>query len=180
MTEVSHHSDSAARPSGWVTRFAPLVEQGGSILDVAAGGGRNARHFLECGHLVVAIDRSTEGLADLTNHAGAEIVAADLEDGSPWPLGDRRFAAVVVTNYLYRPLLATLVDAVAPRGLLIYETFALGNGAFGRPRNPDFLLRPGELLEAVAGKLRVIAYEDILVDTPNPAAIQRICARREA
>jgi len=155
------------------------VEQGGTVLDVAAGGGRNARYFLERGHPVVAIDRRIEGLDDLEDQTTVDVIEADLEDGSPWPLGNRQFAAVVVTNYLYRPLLDTLVRAIAPGGVLIYETFALGNEVFGRPSNPDFLLKPGELIDAVAGELRVIAYEDIVVETPLPAAIQRICARRE-
>jgi SAM-dependent methyltransferase len=105
--------------------------------------------------------------------------AADLEAG-PWPLAGRRFDAVVVTNYLHRPLLPALVDCLEPGGVLLYETFARGNERFGKPSNPDFLLAPGELLEAVRGRLRVVAYEDRVIDTPRAAAIQRLCARREA
>lgn len=155
--------------SAWVARFAPLVRPGGSVLDVACGGGRHCRLFLARGHAVTGIDRDLGA----TRADGAELLAADLEDGSPWPLAGRRFDAVVVTNYLWRPLLPVLRGALAEGGVLIYETFAHGNAAFGRPRNPDFLLRPGELLDMAAG-LTVVAYEHGVVD--NRAVVQRICA----
>lgn len=167
-------------PSAWVQRFAPMVPAGGTVLDLACGGGRHLRLFLARGHPVVAVDRDLSGLKDLAGDPRLEAIAADLEDGRPWPLGDRRFAGVVVTKYLHRPLLPAIVAAVAPGGLLIYETFAVGNERFGRPRNPDFLLRPGELLDAVAGQLDVVAYENLEVTDPRPAVIQRIAARRPA
>lgn len=169
-----HRGD--APPSPWVVRFADLVRPGGSVLDVAAGGGRHTRLFRARGCGVVAVDRDTAGLADLAADGGTEIVAADLEDGSPWPLAGRRFDGVVVTNYLHRPLFPALVAALAPGGALIYETFAAGNERFGKPSNPAFLLRPGELLDAVRGRLRVVAYEDIEVREPKPAMVQRIAA----
>lgn len=127
------------------------------MLDVACGSGRSGRLFLGRGHPVTLVDRDVTGVADLAGRA--EIVAADLEAG-PWPFGDRVFAGVVVTCYLWRPLLPALVRAVAPGGVLLYETFAVGN--VGRPSNPDFLLRPGELLDAVAGVLEVRAYHHAL------------------
>ena len=142
------------------------------MLDVACGGGRHARLFLALGHPVTALDRDLSGVADL---AAAERVRADLEDGSPWPLGERRFAAVVVTNYLHRPLFPALIRALEPGGLLLYETFALGQERYGGPKNPAFLLRPGELLAACAG-LAVVAYEHGL--DPGPTARQRICATK--
>lgn len=108
------------------------------------------------------------------------MLACDLEDGAIPDFLGGAFAAVVVTNYLHRPLLPALRAAVAPGGLLIYETFAQGNERFGKPSNPDFLLRPGELLEGLDGRLRVLAYEDLVVDEPRPAAVQRICALRVA
>lgn len=163
-------------PSSWVVRFAALVPVGGLVLDVAAGSGRHTRYFRARGHPVVALDRDVTGLADLAGDPAVEIVAADLETGTPWPLGPRRFASVVVTNYLHRPLFPDIVAAVANGGALIYETFAAGNERFGKPRNPDFLLRPGELLEIVRGRLRVVAYEDIEVDVPKRAMVQRIAA----
>jgi SAM-dependent methyltransferase len=166
------------RPSAWVVRFMGLVPGGGAVLDVAAGAGRHTRLFAARGHPVVAVDRDTSALRDLA-HTPAEVIDADLEDGAPWPFGKRQFAAVIVTNYLHRPLFPALIRAVAPGGLLLYETFAAGNERFGKPSNPDFLLRPGELLDAVRGKVRVLAYEDLQVDEPKPAMVQRIAAINE-
>jgi SAM-dependent methyltransferase len=163
-------------PSPWVVRFADLVSSGGDVLDVACGSGRHTRLFLERGHQVVAIDRDLSGIADLAEHPRLETLEADLEEGGPFVLSGRPFAGVVVANYLHRPLLPSLVAAVDADGVFIYETFSAGNERFGRPRNPDFLLRPGELLDAVRGRLRVIAYEDVVVDRPSPAATQRVCA----
>jgi SAM-dependent methyltransferase len=170
---MAFHCDDLP-PSSWVVRFAPLVPAGSSVLDLAAGSGRHARLFLQRGHPVVAVDRETVALADLASRA--EIVTADLEDGSPWPFGDRRFGGIVVTNYLHRPLFAAVLAALAPGGVLIYETFAAGNERFGKPSNPKFLLQPGELLELVRGRLRVLAYEDLEVSEPRPAMVQRIAA----
>ncbi len=161
-------------PSPWVRRFAPLVAAGGSVLDLACGGGRHTRLFLDRGHPVTAVDRVVEHVGDLEGRA--EIVAADLEDGSPWPLPGRRFAGVVVTNYLYRPLFPALLEAVDEGGVLIYETFARGNEAYSRPRNPDHLLATDELLTLVAGRLQVVAFEQGL--TPRPSVVQRLCAVR--
>ncbi len=166
-------------PSAWVERFAALVPAGGPVLDLACGGGRHTRLFLARGHPVTAVDRDVSALDDLGERADLQRLQADLEDGRPFPLAGRRFAGIVVTNYLYRPLFPALIAALAPGGVLLMETFAQGNERFGRPRNPDHLLRPGELLEVVRGLLRVIAYEDVIVDTPRPAAVQRICARKE-
>jgi len=159
-------------PSPWVERFAALVPPGAAVLDVACGNGRHSRLFLSLGHAVTAIDREMV----LDDAPGLTRIEADLEIGAPWPVGERRFGGVVVTNYLYRPLFPTLIRAVAPGGVLIYETFARGNERFGRPRNPDHLLERGELLDAVYGKLSVVAYEDVAVSEPKPAMIQRICA----
>jgi len=167
-------------PSPWVARFAGLVPAGGPVLDVACGGGRHTRLFLARGHPVTAIDIDVSALDDLGERPDLERMQADLEDGHPFPLAGRRFAGIVVANYLHRPLFPALIEAVAPGGVLIYETFAQGNERFGKPRNPDHLLRPGELLGAVAGIMRVLAYEDLVVDRPKPAAIQRLCARKEA
>ncbi len=157
-------------PSEWVVRFADLVPRGGTVLDVAAGAGRHARFFLGRGHRVVAIDRDVRALGAV---AGLETVRADLEDGSPWPLAERRFDGIVVTSYLNRPLLPLLVERLASGGVLIYETFARGHERFGKPSNPAFLLEPGELLRAVAGRLRVVAFEDV---TLADRVVQRIVA----
>lgn len=166
-------------PSPWVVRFAPLVPAGGRVLDVAAGSGRHARLFLERRHGVVVIDADISRITDLRGHPRLEMIEADLEDGTAFPLAGHSFACVVVTNYLHRPIMAALVDAVMAKGVFIYETFAKGNERFGKPRSPDHLLEPGELLEVVRGKLRVLAYEDLIVSEPRPAVIQRICAINE-
>jgi SAM-dependent methyltransferase len=158
------------RPSDWVLRWAGLVERG-PVLDVACGSGRHARLFAGRGLEVVAVDREEQALP------GIRFVKADLEDGSPWPFAGQRFAAVVVTNYLHRPLFPHLAAALDEGGVLIYETFMAGNERFGRPSNPQFLLRPGELLEAFAG-LHLAAFEPGRVETPKTAMIQRLCALR--
>jgi len=164
-----------ATVSPWVARFAPLVPAGGAVLDLACGGGRHGRLFLERGHPVTLLDRDLAGVADLERRA--ELLQADLE-GAPWPLPGRRFAGVVVTNYLWRPLFQALAQTLAEGGVLIYETFGRGNERFGRPRNPDHLLAPNELLEAFAPTLQVVAYEHGV--TGRPAVVQRLCAVRTA
>lgn len=146
-----------------------------AILDLAAGGGRHAAFFSGRGHKVTAVDRDVSRLPD---HPDIEKLQADLEDGSPWPLAGRTFGAAVVTNYLHRPLMPVLLDSIAAGGVLLYETFMIGNERFGKPSNPAFLLKDGELLETVHGKFSVIAYEARLVSEPHMAMVQRIAARR--
>jgi len=175
--------EHAAAPgaSAWIVRWSHLLAPDATVLDVAAGSGRHARWFAARGHRVIALERDPDALSALAQIEGVEPVAADLEDGSPWPFPDAaRFAAVVVTNYLHRPLLPRLVASLAPGGFLLYETFAQGNETVGKPSNPAFLLAPGELLDAVRGTLRVIAFEDGYTELPRPAFVQRLCAVREA
>ena len=164
--------------SVWIHRFAGLVPEGGRVLDVACGGGRHARFFLERGHPVTLVDRDTSGVKDLAGNPAVEIFEYDLEDGGPWPFSGQAYAGVVVTNYLWRPILPDIVAAVAPGGALLYETFARGQEQFGHPHNPNFQLKPGELLEVVRGALWVVAYEDRIVEEPDPKAVQRIAATR--
>lgn len=171
-------------PSDWVVRFAPLIPAGGTVLDVAAGGGRHVRHLLalDRGYRVVALDKTTEPLAAVADAPRVEVVGADLEDGSPvfeapGPLAGRGFDGILVCNYLHRPLFEPLLAALAPGGVLIYETFARGNEVYSKPRNPDHLLRAGELLAAVEGRLQVVAYEHGRLDSGElPGIKQRICA----
>lgn len=165
-------------PSEWVSRFASLIPAGGKVLDVACGSGRHARLLAGLGHRVEAVDRDESHMLSLRGVAGVSVRIADLE-GGPWPYASQQFAGIIVCNYLHRPLFPCLLEALEQEGVLIYETFAVGNERFGKPSNPDFLLKPGELLEVVRGQLRVIAYEDVFVSQPKPAMVQRICAKRD-
>lgn len=161
-------------PSPWIQRWTHLVPKGGNVLDIACGRGRHLRWFAARGHPVTGVDRDADALASLR---GVETVEADIENG-PWPLAGRQFDAVVVTNYLWRALFPQILAAVAPGGVLLHETFAVGNETVGKPSRPDFLLDPGELLRAYGGELRVVAFEDGFLDGP-PRFVQRIAAVRE-
>jgi SAM-dependent methyltransferase len=153
-----------------------LIPRSGQVLDLAAGSGRHTALLRQRGHRVLAVDRDTSVLARcFSDDAGVEIRTLDLEDGGPWRLG-QGFDGIVVTNYFHRPLFAPMIEALAPGGAVLYETFMLGNERFGRPSNPDFLLRPGELLAAFGSALTVVAFEQGIVDEPRPAAIQLIAA----
>ena len=160
--------------SPWIRRWSHLVPDGARVLDVACGAGRHVRWFAQRRCRVTALDRNAAAIAGLSDVA--RVVVADIEAG-PWPLAGETFDAVVVANYLWRPLLPTLAASVAPGGAWLYETFAVGQETIGRPSNPDFLLRPGELLAAAAG-LRVVAYEDGFAAEP-PRFVQRLAALRE-
>jgi SAM-dependent methyltransferase len=165
--------------SAWVCKWSHLVEAGGAVLDVASGSGRHARWFASRGHAVLAIDRDGEALGSMAGVERITTLAADLES-APWPLpADQTFAAIVVTRYLHRPLFPHLADALAPGGVLIYETFAVGNETVGKPSNPAFLLTPGELIDAFHARLRIIAYQDGFTALPRASCVQRICAVRE-
>lgn len=165
-------------PSAWVVRWAPSIPAGGRVLELACGYGRHARFLASTGYSVLACDRDAEALATLEGAAAIETLKLDLEDGTPWPFGAAQFAGIVVTNYLHRPVLARLPEALQTGGILIYETFMAGNECYGKPSNPAFLLRPGELYEVFSRPLEVLAFEQGLASTPKPAMTQRICARR--
>lgn len=165
-------------PSPWIVRWSHLLQSGGSVLDVACGGGRHASWLAERGHAVTAVDRDLSGVGDLSG--SVSLVQADIENAA-WPLlfngAPIPFNAVVVTNYLWRPLFPTLVNSVAPGGVLLYETFAQGNETVGRPARPEFLLRHGELLQMCHG-LHIVAFEDGYQDA-QPRYVQRIAAVRK-
>jgi SAM-dependent methyltransferase len=160
-------------PSAWVERWAPLIPRGGKVLDVACGEGRHARYLSRLGYEVTGVDRDTHVIE------GVRFVRADLEDGSPWPFRGQRFAGIVVTNYLHRPLFPALEAGLEEDGVLIYEIFMAGNERYGRPSNPAFLLRAAELLQAFRA-LSTLGFEQGLVERPKMAVVQRLCAIRGA
>jgi SAM-dependent methyltransferase len=165
---MAHGTES---PSTWVQRWAHLIQPNSQVLDVACGRGRNMRFLASLGHHLTGIDRDPEAIAAVA--ALGEAVQADIENG-PWPLPERTFDAVIVTNYLWRPLMPHILASLAPEGVLIYETFAAGNESVGKPSRPDFLLKPGELLSLCQG-LHIVAYEDGFLDSPE-RFVQRIVA----
>jgi len=160
-------------PSPSIVRWTGAIAPGGTVLDVACGAGRHARYLAELGLRVTAVDRDRDAVASL--HGISEGLVSDLER-APWPFPGRRFDAVIVTNYLSRALMPRLVASVNAGGLLLYETFAVGQEKLGRPANPDFLLQPAELLAAAPG-LHILAYEDGSLGAP-PRRVQRIAAWR--
>ncbi|MGH8713215.1 MAG: class I SAM-dependent methyltransferase [Casimicrobiaceae bacterium] len=174
MTAAATHSAGDA-PSPWIARFAALVPPGSRVLDLACGHGRHSRFFAARQCDVLAIDRDAQALAALAGVPRVTTMAVDLEVG-PWPVAGQRFDAIVVANYLHRPLLPRLLDALAGHGTWLYETFAAGNEAYGRPANPDFLLSADELLAFSRDRLTVVAFEQGVVDGARPAVLQRIAA----
>ena len=165
---------ASLEPSPWVQRWAALIRRGGSVLDVACGSGRHLRWLAAQGFGLTGLDRDAAAIEALQPWGRA--LVADIEN-DPWPLPGETFDAVIVTNYLWRPLLPTLLTSVAAGGVLIYETFAAGNEAYGKPSNPAFLLQPGELLQACRD-LDIVGYEDGLLHDPT-RRVQRIVARRQ-
>ena len=176
--QATEQQNNAESISGWVRRWAPLLP-GGEVLDLACGGGRHARHLVSLGHPVIALDHDPEMLEKAFG-AGITTSLVDLEaPGAIWPFAADRFAGIVVTNYLHRPLFDAMIASLAPDGVLLYETFADGNEEFGKPSNPKFLLKEGELLAlALQQGLRVVAFEEGRVEQPKAALVQRICAVR--
>lgn len=166
------------KPSNWIIKHIGLIPNTGTVLDLACGNGRHTRILLEYGCSVTAIDQDISGVSDLSDRAKLSAHALDLENRSQWPFSGDRFSAIIVTNYLYRPLFPTIIKALAPGGILLYETFASGNESLGRPRNPKHLLVEGELLSTVMRHLHVVSYQHGKVNLPRPAVIQRICAVR--
>jgi SAM-dependent methyltransferase len=164
--------------SQWVRRFASLIVPGGRVLDLACGSGRHSRFLLRQGYQVEAVDRDAAAIADLVaQEPRIATRVADLE-GGPWPYYGKVFEGIVVTNYLFRPLLPQIMNALEVGGVLIYETFMVGNERFGKPSNPAFLLRQGELLDVLRPKLNIVAFEQGEIDGFRPAVVQRICAVR--
>lgn len=163
-------------PSPWVQRWSHLITPASRVLDVACGHGRHMQWLASQGHSCLGVDRSEQALAAASRWG--QTLMADIEN-APWPLADQHFGAVVVTNYLWRPLWPQILAAVQSGGVLLYETFAQGNETVGKPSRPDFLLSPGELLQVAAQNgLRVVAYEDGFASAPD-RFVQRLAAVRE-
>jgi SAM-dependent methyltransferase len=171
---MSAHEASLS-PSRWVVRFSALVADGARVLDVACGQGRHSRWFAARGCHVVAVDRDTDALDGLASVAGVSPVSADLET-HPWPFDGEKFDAIVVTHYLHRALFPNLLHVLTDDGVLLYETFARGNEAYGKPSNPDFLLTDGELLAIVGCSLIVVAFEQGRIESAPPRVMQRLAA----
>ncbi len=163
------------QPSPWVERFYCGIKANGHVLDIACGAGRHFPLGIASAKRTTGIDRDLSKAARFKGLPGIQLIEADLEGGSPLPFRGSRYDGVIVTNYLWRPILPDVVAAVAPDGILIYETFGIGQEAFGRPSNPDFLLQPGELMAAVEGRLRIVAYEHATLRQPE-RIVQRIAA----
>jgi SAM-dependent methyltransferase len=167
--------DSVLKPSSWVVRFAPLISKDSVALDFACGSGRHSQLLANLGYSVLAVDQDISLIQ--TGYSSAITPKCLNLEEETWPLSGSKFGGIVVTNYLYRPHLDRLPELLEEGGILIYETFAQGNEKFGKPSNPNFLLNPGELLAfAARHSLKVLAYEDIYVDEPKPAMVQRLCA----
>ena len=175
MIENTVHTKTE-NPSVWVIRFASQVRRHGKVLDLACGSGRNGRWFLKTGHRVTFLDQDVSALADLKNNPQADVICSNLETGIPFPIEGQPFDGVLVTNYLQRDILGDICDAVNIGGLLLYETFGAGNESYGRPRNPNFLLKPGELIATVRAEFNILGYEHGLRRLPSPAIIQRVAA----
>ncbi len=176
MGEKQDRAHRASEPAPWVVRFLAPLEPGARVLDLACGGGRHLRGALARGHAVTGLDRDLSGVKDLEGADNVRLIEADLEQPGAFPLRGEVFDAVIVTNYLWRPILGDIAACVGARGLLVYETFARGNERCGKPKNPDYLLEPNELLEAFAPHLAVIAFEHGLAERPHPRLVQRLAA----
>ena len=162
-------------PSQWVVEHTPLIREGGRVLDLACGNGRHAIWLAGQGYQVDAVDRDAQAVVGMQDAPNINVSIADLETGN-WPTGNQRYDGIVVSRYLFRPLLKTLAGMLNPDGVLIYETFMLGNALYGRPSNPDYLLKPDELKLIYTPLLKIHAFEQGKVECPVPAMMQRICA----
>lgn len=179
MPSFDRPTETAIEPSEWILRFAALIPPEGTVLDVAAGHGRHTAALRALGFKVIATDVDVSGLAEFANDPGVDVKACDLEAG-PWPFGAQAVDGIIVANYLHRPHFPRYVETLKVDGVLVIETFGAGNEKLGRPRNPDFLLKPGELYDAFAALLHVVAYEHGAETIPRPAVRQRICAVKSA
>lgn len=170
-------TDLIETPSEWLLNHAQHIKPAGSVLDVAAGSGRNTRWLAQQGYKVEAVDRDQQALESMQGVENIHLHITDIENAD-WPYSGQEFDAILVCRYLHRPLFPLILQSLAPQGVLIYETFMQGHEAYGRPSNPDFLLRENELLEVFKNDLEVIAFEQGYFEKPKPGMLQRICAKK--
>jgi len=170
---------SIEQPSPWIVKHAPLIRNNGRVLDLACGSGRHAIWLAKQGYRVDALDRDAKALANMEGMDNINVLNVDIEAGD-WPGSGQQYDGIIVSRYLYRPLLSRLDKMLKPDGILIYETFMIGNERYGKPSNPDFLLLPNELLETYSPLLSIIAFEQGDVELPRPAVMQRICAKKNS
>ena len=175
MAITHKHTSNHSKPSEWVRKYANLISHGGAVLDLACGSGRHTRFLLERGIKVTALDYDISQLKDITNTKNLKTIEHNLEGSSPWPFASQAFDGIVVTNYLHRPLFPKIVESLAHKGVLIYQTFAVGNEEYGRPRNPEYLLSDDELLKVFGKHLHVVQYSYGFIKQPSPAVMQSIC-----
>ncbi len=170
--------DKAPSCSAWVEKHLHLLGRDQPVLDLAAGSGRHTRLLLEQGYEnITAADIDTTALSDLAERPGVSVVNHDLEK-APWPFAPASFAGIIVTNYLWRPRFSSIIATLSPGGVLIYETFMQGQERLGRPRNPDFLLQPGELRQRLEPFCDILAFREGPDPGPPPAMRQSVVARR--
>ena len=164
--------EAMRRPSAWVKRFAPLFDPREEVLDLAAGEGRHTAWLLLTGHRVLAVDRDVSVLDPLVGTKNFTLECRDLE-GEPWPYAPERFGAIVVTNYLHRPLFPHFWESLRPGGHFVTETFTRANRElWGRPSRSAHFLEEGELLHLTPEGARIIAFES--GETSRGLAVERI------
>ena len=176
---MSFHNFKQLKPSNWVEKYLEIIPKGGTVLDLACGSGRHTRLLLNTGRSVTALDRDVSKLEDLSNNNHLKIFKFDLEGNVPWPFNAESFDGIIVVNYLYRPLFPMIIDALAVNGVLIYQTFAIGNEKYGRPNNPDYLLKNNELLNEFGEQLQVVKFDHGYIRRPSPAIMQSICCIKQ-
>ena len=172
---MSNHSAIPTPPSEWVKKHIKIIPKRGTVLDLACGAGRHTRLLIETGRRVFALDCNISKLKDLSENDSVTIIKHDLETTNAWPFAPQTFDGIIVTNYLYRPLYPCIIDALAVGGVLIYQTFAVGNEKYGRPQNPDYLLKEDELLKVFGNQLNLVDYSHGYIKNPSPAVVQSIC-----
>ena len=162
------------KPNKWVECYSSLIPSGGSVLDLACGSGRHTGMLLNKGYQVTAVDIDTTLIKQNFSNKNLNIVKCDLESLSFWPFEKNSFLGIIVVNYLHRPLFSKIIESLREEGVLVYQTFADGHSRYGKPKNPDYLLKRGEL-KTVFDSMKIISYQHGYLSYPSQSIIQRIC-----